>query len=88
MIKPVESVIIAKNGEVQLPVIRGAPPNVAVAFGPLNEASSVTTLPETIEISVFVEVDNVVCVFEAVVAVLADAEDSPEGEQPTKSGAV
>lgn len=81
--------INAKNGEVQVPVSKGCPWNIAVAFGPLKVASSLTTrdmggmavgMPELI---VLTDVDMVV-----EVALLTDAIDRPDGEQPTKFGAV
>ena len=75
--------IIAKNGEVQLPVSKGCPWNVAVAVGPLKVASSLTTLPDMTPLIVLTDVDIVV-----EVALLTEAIDRPDGEQPTKFGAV
>ena len=74
----------------QLPVIKGCPSNVAVAFGPLWVASSLSTLPDTTEINVLTDVDIVVVVEDVNVAVapLPEAIESPDGEQPTKFGAV
>jgi len=97
---PTESVTITKCGTVQLPVIRGAPPNeVTVTSLPAVVAAvSNTTSPDRVAILGFAELDvEDVVVGEAVEAPAAGANvrlmleralESPAGEHPTKSGAV
>jgi hypothetical protein len=95
------SVIMAKCGTVQLPVIKGAPakPVAVNCFAVVAGAVSEMTSPVRVETLGLTEPDEVDAeTGEAVEAVppagarvrlmLARALDKPAGEQPTKSGAV
>lgn len=77
----------AKYGFEQVPVISGAPPNVAVLVGPLNVGGSVTTFPvmvDTKELVAEVCVDSVVPIGGAEPLGKLDA---LSGEHPTNAGA-
>lgn len=92
---PLASVIMAKYGTVQLPVINGLPSNVAVdCFPDVGAAVSGTTSPVMVE-SFGLGDEEDVGIGEAVDVgaggvrlMLASALDNPAGEHPTKSGAV
>lgn len=91
-----EPVTNSKYGTVQLPVISGFPSKVAVnVFSVVGTTDSGTTSPVIVDNPEFTDVeDSDDIAVEAVVGVtgvkvmLARALESPDGEHPTKSGAV